>query len=119
LENEAQVERLLHARGFETHLMERYTLAQQARLIREAEIIVATHGAGLANLMFARPNTRIIEIVPAGRYNAWIYPDKSRIFGLEHRILFASGTRRRQMLHVEIADVAAALEWATRSTMAA
>jgi len=119
LENEAQVERLLHARGFETHLMERYTLAQQARLIREAETIVATHGAGLANLMFARPNTRIIEIVPAGRYNAWIYPDKSRIFGLEHRILFASGTRRRQMLHVEIADVAAALEWATRSTMAA
>lgn len=114
LANEDQVEHLLQAHGFETHLMERYTLAKQARLIREAETIVATHGAGLANLMFARPNTRIIEIAPAGRYNAWIYPDKSRIFSLEHRILFAESSRHRQMLRVAIDDVAAALEWAER-----
>jgi capsular polysaccharide biosynthesis protein len=114
LENEQQVERLLHAQGFETHLMEQYTLAEQARLIREADTIVATHGAGLANLVFARPQTRIIEIVPAGRYNAWIYPHLSRVFGLEHRILFASGTQRRQVLHIPMDDVAAALDWAQR-----
>jgi hypothetical protein len=114
LENEHQVEHLLHAHGFETHLMEQYTLAQQARLIHEADTIVATHGAGLANLMFARPHTRVVEIVPAGRYNAWIYPHMSRIFSLKHRTLFASGTRRRQVLRIPIDDVAAALEWAER-----
>ena len=43
------------ANRFETHFMEEYPLAKQARLIRESEVIVATHGAGLANLMFARP----------------------------------------------------------------
>ncbi len=114
LANEDQVEQLLRFHGFETHLMEQYSLAQQARLVREAETIVATHGAGLANLVFARPNTRVIEIAPAGRYNACIYPEKSRIFGLEHRILFAPGTRHGQVLRVAIDDVAAALEWAER-----
>ena len=114
LANEDQLEKLLQAHEFETHSMERYTLAKQARLIREAEIIVATHGAGLANLVFARPNTRIIEIVPAGRYNFTIYPEKSRIFGLEHHILFAASARHKQILHVVLDDVAAALDWAER-----
>jgi len=115
LANEEQVEQLLHAHGFETHLMERYTLAKQARLFHEAETIVATHGAGLANLAFARPHTRVIEIVPAGRYNAWIYPNLSRTFGLQHRTLLAAGAQQRQVYQIAVDDVAAALEWADRS----
>ena len=62
--------------------MEDYPLAKQARLIHEAEIVVATHGAGLANLVFARPGTRVIEIVPAGRFNYACYPKRTRFFGL-------------------------------------
>jgi capsular polysaccharide biosynthesis protein len=109
LSNETQLEELLQSYGFETHSMERYPLAVQARLVRESEIIVATHGAGLANLLFARPGTRVIEIVPAGRYNATIYPEKSRIFGLHHQLVFAERAKFKQILRVSLDHVATAL----------
>lgn len=114
LANESQLETLLCSRGFETHSMEQYSLAQQARLVRESDIIVATHGAGLANLLFARPGTRVIEIVPAGRFNATCYPNKSRIFGLHHQLLFAESARHKQVLRVSLEDVEAALVHAER-----
>jgi capsular polysaccharide biosynthesis protein len=114
LANETELEQLLHWHGFETHCLEDYSLAKQARLLREAEIIVATHGAGLANLLFARPGTQVIEICPTGRFNATIYPEKSRIFGLEHQIVFTQRARHRQILRVSLEDVAAALEIAKR-----
>jgi capsular polysaccharide biosynthesis protein len=107
--NEAELDRLLESHGFETHSMENYTLAKQARLIRESETIVAIHGAGLANLLFARPGTAVVEIVPAGRYNATIYPEKSRIFGLNHQLVFADRARHKQILYVSLADVEMAL----------
>jgi hypothetical protein len=112
LRNEAELEKMLHAKRFETHFMEQYPLAKQARLIRESEIIVATHGAGLANLAFARPGTQVIEIVPARRYNATCYPNKSRIFGLHHQLIFAERIRRNQILRVSLGDVEAALSQA-------
>jgi capsular polysaccharide biosynthesis protein len=109
LANEPELERLLHARGFETHFMEEYSLAKQARLIQEAEIVVATHGAGLANLVFARPGTRVIEIVPARRFNYACYPKRTRFLGLHHQLVFAECPRRKQNLHASIDDLAAAL----------
>jgi capsular polysaccharide biosynthesis protein len=114
LANEGQLEKLLHAKGFETHFMEQYSLATQARLIREAEVIVATHGAGLANLMFARPRTHVIEIVPAGRYNATCYPEKSRVFGLHHQLVFAERARFKQILRVSLGDIETALDQTQR-----
>jgi capsular polysaccharide biosynthesis protein len=109
LANETHVEQLLHAHGFETHSMEDYPLAKQARLVREAEIVVATHGAGLANLVFARPGTQVIEIVPAGRFNYACYPKRTRFLGLEHQLVFAECPDRKQVLHVSLEAVAAAL----------
>ena len=109
LANEAELERLLGAHGFETHAMEEYSLAEQAQLVHESETIVATHGAGLANLLFARPNTRVIEIVPAGRYNATCYPTQSRILGLHHQLVFAERARYKQILRVSLDDVETAL----------
>lgn len=110
LANEQEVEKLLAAHGFETHLFEDYDLATQCRLVNEAGTIVATHGAGLANLQFARSGTRVIEIVPAGRYNATCYPAMSRVFGLSHQILFAKRARWKQILTVSLEDLASALE---------
>jgi hypothetical protein len=116
LANEAELEKLLHSHRFETHFMEQYPLAKQARLIRESDVIVATHGAGLANLLFARPGTHVIEIVPAGRYNFTCYPRKSCIFGLQHQLIFAERARIKQILRVSLEDVAAALSQAERRT---
>ena len=37
-------------------------VAQQARLIREAELVVLPHGGAMANLVFAEPGTRVVEL---------------------------------------------------------
>jgi capsular polysaccharide biosynthesis protein len=112
--NETDLELLLRMHRFETHSMEEYPLAKQAQLIHEAETIVAVHGAGLANLLFARPGTQVIEIVPAGRYNATCYPEKSRVFGLLHQQVFAERAQRGRELQVALDDVATALSQAER-----
>lgn len=39
-------------------------LAQQARLLDEASVVVAPHGGALAALVFARPGTRVLELHP-------------------------------------------------------
>jgi capsular polysaccharide biosynthesis protein len=106
---EHELIRLLESHEFETHSMEEYSLAEQAQLIRESEVIVAPHGAGLANLIFARPGTHVIEIVPQGRYNASLYPEKSRILGLHHQQVIAKNIGRKQTLTFSLADVSEAL----------
>jgi capsular polysaccharide biosynthesis protein len=102
------VELLLTKLGFETHYMETYPLAMQAQLVADAKIVVAPHGAGLANLLFARKGTSVVEIVPAGRYNATCYPEKSRIFGLHHQLIFAAPGAAHRMT-VNLSDVEKAL----------
>lgn len=53
--NEAAVVELLQARGFRPYRLEELPFAEQLRLFRDAEIVIAPHGAGLANLLFAPP----------------------------------------------------------------
>jgi capsular polysaccharide biosynthesis protein len=37
---------------------------EQVGLFASASVIVAIHGAGLANLVFSRPGTKVIELFP-------------------------------------------------------
>ena len=110
LDNERQLQDLLASNGFETHCFEDYDLPEQARLIHDADAIVATHGAGLANLVFARAGAQVIEVVPDGRYNPTCYPELSRLFGLKHQILFAQRARHKQVLRVSLDDAKLALQ---------
>jgi hypothetical protein len=52
---------LLHAHGFEEVSMSGMTVAQQARLLSEASVVVAPNGSALANIVFAPPTCRVIE----------------------------------------------------------
>jgi len=61
--NEAEVvDRLAAAFGFECVNAETLTFADQVRLFANAEIIVGTHGAGLANAVFAPPGAIVVEL---------------------------------------------------------
>ncbi|MFE4201432.1 glycosyltransferase family 61 protein [Aneurinibacillus aneurinilyticus] len=60
--NEDEVSQFLNHLGFQKITLENYTLNEQIQLIASADIIVSPHGAGLANLIFAKPGTKIIEL---------------------------------------------------------
>src|SRR5690606_7240510 len=52
----------LEREGFVTVFLERHSLAEQAALFAHARQIVMPTGGGLANLAFARPGTRVVEL---------------------------------------------------------
>lgn len=60
--NEAEVQDVLQSYGFKTYFLEKMTLREQVQLFARAKTVVAPHGAGLTNLMFSQPGTRVLEI---------------------------------------------------------
>lgn len=67
--NMPEVEACLSARGYETVYVEDLPAADQLRLFREAEAMVAVHGAALAPLLYVPPDgplRHLVEILPVG-----------------------------------------------------
>jgi hypothetical protein len=60
--NESDIIQLLEKKGFVAYCLEEMSIAEQIVLFYNAEIIVAEHGAGLTNLVFCRPQTKVVEI---------------------------------------------------------
>ncbi|MDH2328869.1 glycosyltransferase family 61 protein [Cereibacter sp. SYSU M97828] len=56
------LEPLLESMGFETIYFEDMSVRDQATAVAQAECIVALHGAGLANMLFAPRNCLILEL---------------------------------------------------------
>ncbi|MCF1435761.1 DUF563 domain-containing protein [Agrobacterium vitis] len=70
--NEKAVCALLESRGFEIITPSELSVKEQVVAFRDAEVIVAPHGAGLANLVYCQPGvkTRVIELFQASCINA-------------------------------------------------
>jgi Glycosyltransferase 61 len=66
--NEEEVLALLVPAGFEAVTMDGRSVAEQAEMFAGAEVIVSTHGAALANLVFSRAGTTAVELM--GRNSA-------------------------------------------------
>lgn len=111
LTNEPELEQCLEAYGFQSCSFDRLSFAEQVRTMRTAECIVTVHGAALANLIFARPGTRVIEICPIDRYNTDCFPRLSNKLGHSHLSVMAPSTRYRQNLKVDMRDMMIALDF--------
>lgn len=59
--NEAQLAGVLGEFGFEIVEAERLGFAEQVRLFSEAEVVVGPHGGGMANVVFAPEDCRVLE----------------------------------------------------------
>ena len=59
---ESQLTTRLRERGFEPLAMEDFTLHEKAWLLGQAEAVLGPSGAGLSNIVFCQPGTKVIEI---------------------------------------------------------
>jgi hypothetical protein len=68
--NEAAVVALLSAHGFDRYFLEDLSFEEQVRLFHQASIVVAPHGAGLTNLIFAGeiPVVELLGLQPVPVY---------------------------------------------------
>lgn len=62
LVNELELEAQLQTLGFVSAQPEKLSVVEQARLFGSAKCVIASHGAGLANMAFAPANTLLIEL---------------------------------------------------------
>ena len=49
-------------KGFKSIRLSDYSFFQQALIFNNTKSIISLHGAGLANILFAKKNTKIIEL---------------------------------------------------------
>lgn len=87
-----EILRFLSDRGFEEYFAEEHSVAETARDFSDAEWIIGMHGGGLANLVFAARETKVIEFLSARHHDPlfWILSNHT---GCRHAYLFAEGDR--------------------------
>ena len=62
--NKKQVESFLIKNGFKIYRIGEYSFVKQIFMFWNAKYIIGAHGAAFANLIFCKPNTKIIEFKP-------------------------------------------------------
>ena len=84
--NRRELEALLLDHGYEILELEGLSVKAQAAYLAEASHVVAAHGAGLANLVFCAPGTRVIELLPR-LWPSPLFGMVSQTCGLDHTFL--------------------------------
>jgi len=96
--NEAAFIEKISALGYKTYYCEDHSVATTAAVMRNATHVIAPHGAGLANIIFSRPGTQVLEL-----YCAHLSPEfykMSLARGLDYRAMQILGDKS------QIVDVA-------------
>lgn len=63
VQNESELVAMLARHGFKTIYMEKFSFLEQISIANSAKFIVASHGAGITNVMFAKENSHLLELV--------------------------------------------------------
>jgi hypothetical protein len=84
--NESVVEGVLEKHNFVPVLMEDLTATQQIDVFRQADFVLAAHGAAMANLIFCAPGTRVLELSPDCEYRPFFNAICGKL-GLAHAVL--------------------------------
>jgi capsular polysaccharide biosynthesis protein len=66
IQNLSELSPLLEDHGVELVRLSGMSITRQAELFRDAELIIANHGAALANLVFCQPGTRVLQVIAPG-----------------------------------------------------
>jgi hypothetical protein len=110
--NEQEFVRDLERKGFRVCVLENLPFEEQVRLFRNAELVVAPHGAGLTNLIFSKPGTPVVEIHAKG-YERRHYWDLCEELGHEYRFYLGEaefpGRRGEPDIWVDAANLLKAL----------
>lgn len=107
LVGESEVVDRLSRHGFERVFLEELSFAEQVELFASAEIVVGPHGSGLANLVFSRKGTYVVELFGAHYVNV-VYWSLANQLGLNYFYLEdergpVPSPRRGRRVHENIA----------------
>jgi hypothetical protein len=84
--NEATLLKALENLGFQSLTLSELNLADQIAIFSRAQVVVGVHGAGLTNLTFCRPGTKVYELA-CEQYPNTIFEAISDHLSLEHHYI--------------------------------
>jgi len=86
IQNDSEIFEILKKRGFSKYKVGELSFFEQIYLFNNAKIIIGAHGAAFTNLVFCKPNTKIVEIRPSSQTNN-NYKRISEICKLDYRLI--------------------------------
>ena len=104
----AGTRRLLNAKdivdrfGLEAYQLETLDFQTQIKLFYDAELVVAPHGAGLANLIFSPPKTSVLELYPTPPPMRESYYYLSSSLNHEYSVLCGYADHKNQDFYVRL-----------------
>ena len=84
--NDKEISEFLVNKGFTKYKTENLNFFEEVYLFQNANYVIGSHGAGLANLVFCKKGTKIIEIRPKN-YTNTLYSKLSDINNLDYRLI--------------------------------
>lgn len=104
---------------FEVIAIESLAVKEQARIMSEASVVCGPHGAGLTNIVFCRPGTRVIEFLNPGDMS-YVYWTLACQAELTYWYLVGEGDRPRgaHEPHLSMHDITVNVD-ALRKTLSA
>lgn len=94
IEEDLLVELLVNEFGYQEVFLEDHSIDEQAVILHQADFVIAPHGAGLPNIIYCNPGTKVLEILPYSWTNViyWIYAEYQH---LEYSV-FLAGDKNAQ-----------------------
>jgi len=109
VENEHELVEALEKIGFESVQLDGLTIKQQADLFAPADVVVGPHGAGFANIIFAKGKIRVLELFPQ-HYDSAGFSILSALMGYDYgRMRFDSADSATHNFRVDVQGVLACL----------
>jgi hypothetical protein len=106
LPKEDIIEKNLAKMGFKVVYSEELDLRSQIDLFSKARTILAPHGAGIANGLFAQAGTRVVEIMPSFRFNRCYEWQSSICNHLYSRVVYEGNSSHESLIQDILNEVA-------------
>jgi capsular polysaccharide biosynthesis protein len=114
--NEKELLEALEPFGFRNIISSKYSILEKIKMFARAEVVIGATGAGLINMLFCKPGTKLIEIFSEGFILEPFYDIAPKI-GLEYDYVICKGNNKiknaddgqRQHITVEIDKVLSAI----------
>jgi glycosyltransferase involved in cell wall biosynthesis len=107
IQNFLEVQEFLAKHGFETVFLEGMSIRDQISLFQSADFVIGAHGAGLTNLLFCEPGTKVLEFMPTVEMRPFFWLISEGL-ELRHGVQFCrivDGDNFQATLNVDIAKL--------------
>ena len=93
--NDSEIQEYLKKQGFKVIRLSKCSLKKQISIFKYCDYIIGPHGAGMANLIFCKKKTKVLEIKNIGHPNK-VYQKISEFNKLEHQFIMLKKLKNKK-----------------------